>query len=371
MIATATVTCAALAAGLFLVLAGQGSPVALAHLVFAVGALPLIFAAIAHFVPVLTRSGEPSRGVAALPCLAQLSGLGAAAALEGLLPRWVLHPAALIDATLALGLLLWALNRARRCLGAAHPGWRWYAASLGCGIAALVAVPFMVSGLGAAELRLWHLHLNVLGLVGCAALGTLPVLLPTALGRPDPAAAAWLRRRLWPVVGAVLAVAGGAALAWPLAAVGAALLFAVVLGLLGHWLVHFGLPVLVERGAASSFVVALLGLLGVLALGAAHAMGVIAGRPAIAVWGAGFLLPLVTGALSQLLPVWRHPGPASPARAALGRALARFGRLRALVFLGAGIALAAGWVPLGSFLAATGLGLFLMAAMLPGAAAAR
>lgn len=371
LIAIASVTCAALAASLLLSLAGRGSPVALAHLAFAVGVFPLILAAIAHFVPVLTRSGEPSRRVAALPALAQVSGLGVVAALEGLLPRWVLHPAVLVDVALALGLLFWAIERARRCLGAPHPGWRWYAAALGCGSAALAAVPFIVSGLATAELRLWHVHLNVLGLVGLAALGTLPVLLPTALGRPDPAAATWLRRRLWPVLGAVLAVAAGAALAWPLAAVGAAVLFAVVLGLLGHWLARFGLPALAGGGAASSLVVAVLGLLGGLALGTAHGMGVIAGRPAIAAWGAGFLLPLVTGALSQLLPVWRHPGPASPARAALARALARFGRLRALAFLGAGMALAAGWVQAGASLAATGLGLFLLAAVLPGPAAAR
>ena len=65
-------------------------------------------------------------------------------------------------------------------------------------------------------LRLFHLHLNTIGLVGLAALGTLPVLLPTALGKPDPEAAGWLRRRLWLVAGGALVIASGTAILWPL-----------------------------------------------------------------------------------------------------------------------------------------------------------
>ena len=40
---------------------GGASVLASTHLVFAVGVLPLIFGAIAHFVPVLTRSGGAPR----------------------------------------------------------------------------------------------------------------------------------------------------------------------------------------------------------------------------------------------------------------------------------------------------------------------
>ena len=364
MLLTATLTCVVLAASLILGLAG-GNPVAVAHLAFAAGVLPLIFGAIAHFVPVLTRSGEPASQVAAIPPLAQVFGLALAAALEGLLPRWILHPAALADLVLALGLLAWVIGRARRCLGTPHPGWRWYAGALGCCAAALAAVPLIAAGVAAAPLRLWHLHLNVLGLVGLAALGTLPVLLPTALGKGDPESAAWLRRRLIPVLAGVLAVAAGAAFAWPLAAVGAALLFAVALSLLGHWLGRFGLAALVSGGAAPSLVAAVLGLLGVLGAGAAHGMGAIAARPSIVHWAAGFLLPLITGALTQLLPVWRYPGPGSPARKRFGQALGRCGKARAICFLTAGITLAAGWSATGAILAATGLGLFLLAAIAP------
>ena len=82
-------------------------------------------------------------------------------------------------------------------------------------------------------LRLFHLHLNTIGLVGLAALGTLPVLMPTALGKPDPDAAGWLRRRLWLVASGALIVATGAAIVWEFAVPGAALVLVAALGLLG------------------------------------------------------------------------------------------------------------------------------------------
>ena len=75
-------------------------------------------------------------------------------------------------------------------------------------------------------------------------------------------------------------------------------------------------------------------------------------------FGAAFLLPLVTGALSQLLPVWRFPGPNSPARQAMRRQLVRFGRLRACLFPLAGAACIAELVPVALVLAASGLLLF-------------
>lgn len=59
MLKTVAITLISLLASIVLTLAGQGAPVALAHLAFAVGVLPLIFAAMIHFVPVLTRSGDP------------------------------------------------------------------------------------------------------------------------------------------------------------------------------------------------------------------------------------------------------------------------------------------------------------------------
>ncbi len=365
MIRTAAVTCAAFAASLCLGFTGQGGAVAAAHLAFAAGVLPLILAAIIHFVPVLTRSGDPRAAVTALPSLAQLTGGFVAAAFAGLVPRWTLQGAALVDVVLVSCLLAWVVARARRCLGAPHPGWRWYGAALACAVLALAPLPLLLAGVAAAELRLWHLHLNVLGLVGLAALGTLPVLLPTVLGLPDSGAATWLRRQWLPMLAGVGAVAAGAALAWPLALVGAGILLVLVLGLLGHWLRRFEISALLAGGAAASLASAVLGLLLSLVAGAAHGMGILPARPAIALWVFAFLLPLVSGALSGLLPVWRYPGAGSSQRARWREALARWGRLRASAFLLAGLAMAAGWESAAALLAAGGFAGFLLAATLP------
>jgi hypothetical protein len=75
-------------------------------------------------------------------------------------------------------------------------------------------------------------------------------------------------------------------------------------------------------------------------------------------WFAGFLLPLVTGALSQLLPVWRWPGPVTPARALMRARLSATGRWRGLLFLIAATAFLAEFAMFGSVLAAAGLILF-------------
>jgi hypothetical protein len=62
----------------------------------------------------------------------------------------------------------------------------------------------------------------------------------------------------------------------------------------------------------------------------------------------GFVLPLVTGALSQLLPVWCLPGPRTPARDALRARLVRRGQGRALLFGVSGVWLLAGqWAAVG------------------------
>jgi hypothetical protein len=50
-------TIATFLAALVLLRFGEESPAAVTHLVFVIGIVPLIFGAITHFVPVLTRSG--------------------------------------------------------------------------------------------------------------------------------------------------------------------------------------------------------------------------------------------------------------------------------------------------------------------------
>jgi hypothetical protein len=73
-------------------------------------------------------------------------------------------------------------------------------------------------------------------------------------------------------------------------------------------------------------------------MAAATAAGAVS--PALAAYLSLFLLPLVTGALSQLTPVWRHPGADTPLRQAMQRRLIAGGRLRAALFFLAG----AGWL---------------------------
>lgn len=359
MLKTATLTLLALLASAVLTLAGWGSPLAVAHLAFAAGIVPLIFAAMLHFVPVLTRTGDPGRWMPHLPEASRLAGLIAVGAMQGLVPYFLLTAMATVDAVLAAVLLGWIARRARAALGSPHPCWRWYAGALLCLILALAAV--ILSALMPElrlALRLLHLHLNTLGLVGLAALGTLPVLMPTALGKPDPEAAANLRRRLWPVLGGVALVALGSALAWPLAVFGAGCLFHGVTGLLFQWRRRYGWPVLLADGAAASLLAATCGLWLVLAGGIAHGAGLVDARPTLLGWGVGFLLPLVTGALTQLLPVWRWPGPQIPARGTMRKKLAATGRWRATCFFLGGGALLAGQPAFAGVMLLGGIGLF-------------
>jgi len=359
LLVTASLTLLSLVCSAALALSGVGSPLAVAHLAFAVGIVPLIFAAMSHFIPVLTRTGSPSLTIARLPGMAQMAGLLAVLAMQGSIPRWLLSLAAAVDLVLAGILLNWMASRARATLGSPHPGWRWYALALGCLMMALLAI--LLIDIWPAywkPLRLFHLHFNTIGLVGLAALGTLPVLMPTALGKPDPDAGSWLRRRLWLVAGGALIVATGAAVVWAFAVPGAALILVAALGLLGQWIRRFGLKVLISDGVSASLLTATLGLLMTMVAGVVHGAGMMPTRPGLLAWGVGFLLPLVSGALSQLLPVWRWPGPVIPERLEMRKILASNGRWRSGLWLVSAGALLAGYDLLAGVLLTTGLVLF-------------
>ena len=364
MLITAALTLLALITAASLAAVGAGTPAAVAHLGFAVGIVPLIFAAMTHFVPVLTRTGDAPASIRRLPVLAQLAGVLLVLALQGIFPYELLRLAAAIDLLLAGGLLYWIVRRARAALGRPHPGWRWYAAALAVLMLALLAI--LAMALWPAHWQIWrllHLHLNTLGLVGLAAFGTLPVLLPTVLGQGDPGAAQWLQRYLWPMLLAVLTVVLGIAIHWLLATIGAAALLALAGLLLGRWQQCFGWQRLLGDGAAASLIAAVLGwMLGLLA-GALHGGGSVPAMPGLWAWVAAFLLPLVTGALSQLLPVWRWPGPRSPARDKMRDHLAASGGLRGGLFLLAGGAFLGGFVWPGMILLILGLLLFIVSVL--------
>ncbi|MFN3401546.1 MAG: hypothetical protein ACK4Z4_14505 [Ferrovibrio sp.] len=315
---------------------GAASPAPIFHIVFAWGLLPLIFGAIGHFVPVLTRGQAAHPVIHYLPLGVQVAGFLVPFGLMGVLPLWSLHLAATLDAAAALLLFFWISRRLGDALGPPHPGARWYGAALLCLFFALSLVPvwLMIPELRPAS-RLFHLHLNTLGFIGLAALGTLPLLLPTALRQPEPMAATRLRVDLLPAfAGAVLIAAGAAAGHW-LSIPGALLLAWVVGRDLVAWVRAYGRRV--GADGTAPLLGATAGLLLLLLVGLAHGAGWMAARPALAGYVALFLLPLVTGALAQLLPVWRFPGADSPARQAMQRSLAGGGRIRAGLFFLAGL----------------------------------
>ena len=320
---------------------GGASLLASTHLVFAVGVLPLIFGAIAHFVPVLTRSGAAPRAVGLAPLPLQLAGWLVFLYFSGALGDGALHAAAAIILVVCGGLVGWLISRARRAFGRPHPGWRWYLASLAVLVVGVALVPLLTLWPESRQaLRLLHLHLNTLGFIGLTAIGTLQVLLPTVLSGPDADATARLRSDLPWALGGVFAVAIGAALWWPLSLLGAFLL-AGVAGRLGRsWWRRYGPLALVNDGASAALAAALCGFLLLLALGVAHGFGAMSGHDAVAAFIAAFLLPLVTGALSQLLPVWRYPGRRTAVRDRMRELLSYGGAIRAALFVAGGVLLA-------------------------------
>lgn len=325
----------------------QGAPALAAHIGFALGVMPLILAAMGYFVPVLTR-GEGAGAFALVPPLLALAGGGLlVAALATDYSNVVISLAALVSIGAALGLAAWAIGRVRRMIGRRHPGMDWYLAALGMlllALCAVVAMPWFPEH--RAGLRLFHLHANLLGFVGLTALGTLQVLLPTCLGLADPDAANRLRRDLkWAATGSLL-IALGAALpvpaSMPVAGTGCLLFLAAVFRMLVGWIGRFHSALLSLHGAAGSLLAATLGLSGLLLLGPAHGLGHLSGRAAIVAFVIAFLLPLVSGAASQLLPVWLRPGIQGPWHANLRRRLCRWSGARGLALLIAGLLMTMG-----------------------------
>lgn len=306
------------------------------HLMLAVGAMPLIFGAMGHFIPVLTRTRSAPAGLAAVPFAALAGGVLAVASLHRPDLLWARHAGASMALVAAVALLVWSRRRRAAMLGRPHPGLAWYEAALACLAFALVAILASAAWpQQALALRRLHLHLNVLGFIGLTALGTLAVLMPTAAGRPDPDAGPRLRASLpWALAGTLL-VAVGAAWSAPLAWLGGAA-WAIPLARLGaSWQRRYRADILAPHGAAPLLAAAPAGFaLSLLFGAAAPAFPALAPEAAFVV---GFLLPLVSGAVTQLLPVWLRPGAQGPWHAALRGRLGRHGGVRAALFLVAGV----------------------------------
>ncbi|MEW5770496.1 MAG: hypothetical protein AB1831_09055 [Pseudomonadota bacterium] len=329
-----------IAATLIAMLAGQALPKAFAaapafwaHIALGLGVMTLITAAMQHFVPVLTRTRGTGPWLARLPLLMLLAAGLAVAALGGWLDFAWIAVAALLALSGAGTMMVWMRARAGQALGGAHPGLHWYVAAMGC-LAAALAAALLIPVVPAwhAELRAFHLHLNLYGFVALTAVGTLQVLMPTAAGQGDPAVGLRLRRDLKWALGGALAIAVGQALLPPLTALGVALWGWVLVRMLAAWWRLHRARILALHGAEPVLVVAVLGLAA--ALVGLLPVGDSAGP--LALFLPAFLMPLVTGAAGVLAPVWLNPAQASAHQA--GRAaLNRWGGIRALLFLSAAL----------------------------------
>jgi hypothetical protein len=327
------------------------------HLVLAVGIMPLILAVMSYFIPVLTRTAPAGAPVLLAPALALAGGL---AVFTGLLggPRWLFVAAAAAGMVAAIALGAWALWRADEAIGSPHPCLRWYLAALTCLVFALGATLLMHRWPGQYQaIRRFHLHLNTLGFIALTAFATLQVLMPTVAGRPDAAAAQRLSYGLPVAMGGAVLVAVGAAWLPPLAWAGALLWFAAACMLLGVWWRSYRDAFLALHGAAPLLAAAVLGFAIIVGLGVLHAAGTISARDATPAFLTGVLFPLVTGALTHLLPLWISPQAPRVQHMARRDRIGRWSVVSVLMFMAAGASLAMGvtgaWI-----LAVAGVGWF-------------
>ncbi|MBF0175882.1 MAG: hypothetical protein HQL63_03395 [Magnetococcales bacterium] len=322
-------------------LTGTWSVALVVHIVLGVGVFPLLTAMMIHFTSVLTRSRQAEGLVAWLPVLAMVVGLMAVLTVG--FDRRIGLVGAPLGLLIGLILLAWMHKCARQALGGVHPGLRWYQ---GSAMFLVVAMLAMEVGLQLPErwlvLRGVHLHCNLLGFLGMAAVGTLQVLLPTVGGYTDADSGRRLQLDYKYAVMGTLGAAVGAAWFRPLSLVG-----------LACWLipvVHLAVSVLRHRpriwfegGGLFPLFGALLGYLSLMLSGLPVALGWMDPARMVPLFFMAFLFPLVTGALGYLLPLWLRQGDGSAGFHARDRqVLARGSRWRTLIFLGSGVAMAAG-----------------------------
>jgi hypothetical protein len=323
-------------------------PSAPLHLILAIGIMPLIFAAMGYFVPVLTRSGAPESRVLLNIFGSLLAGIILAISLFVIFHLYLL--AAAVALLAVAGLSYWMHQRARQTFGSPHPGLLWYRlALLMLGVALVAIILGSLWPQQWPQLRRLHLHLNILGFVGLAALGTLRVLLPTVGGFQDQQAGPWLQREWRLLAAGTILVATGAA--WlPGISLAGMILWLIPLGKLAYGVLWPQRQALWQfHGAAPALTIAIIGLIISLLLGAAHGMGWLETRHMSELFILMFLMPLVSGAATHLLPLWLWPGAQAEQQSSSRQLLGRFGLLRSLLFLLGGAMLAMGlpwaWLP--------------------------
>ncbi|MDO8311127.1 MAG: hypothetical protein Q7T25_04230 [Sideroxyarcus sp.] len=317
-------------------------PAAIMHLALAVGVMPLIMGAMTHFVPVLSLSTTAHIIVRLIPLLAMTAGALTFFSLA--VANQVYFSASHLALAATVVFAAWIVRRAIRAVGKPHPCLYWYLGAIACLILALVAVSGMALWPEQRQaLKRLHLHLNTLGFIGLTAVATLQVLMPTVVGRPDPQAAARLRQHLKWAVGGTLLVAIGAAWFKPLAYLGIALWVIPLVQLGRAWIALYFREICQPNGAAASLAAAYIGFIAMLLFGALHAYGILNTADATLAFILAFLLPLVTGAVSQLLPIWVRTGPQTVWHAQVRQQLGAGAGYRAMLFLAGGLLVGLGW----------------------------
>lgn len=320
-----------LLAGLGLPRLAGGPPALWAHTVFALAVLPLIVAAMQHFAPVLARSRGAGIWLSRLPLLVLIAGFSVVAVFAGWLPWTSLAIGASVALLAAWFMMGWMRSLAKRALGGAHPGLNWYIAAVAALAMAMLAImASIVWPAASAGLRSFHLYLNLYGFVGMTAVGTLQVLMPTAVGRPDPEVSLRLKNDLiWAMAGSVLMALGAATLK-PLLWLGVACWLWPVARLAMAWLRYFRPYIFAWHGIAPILFAALIGFAAAL-IGTVYFDAM-----PLSIFLPGFLFALVSGAAAQLIPVWmapREPLTHAPAWCHLGH----LGGVRAVLFMTAAL----------------------------------
>lgn len=331
------------------------------HLTFAIGIAPLILAALGYFVPVLTRSAPAPAPVVAAPFAGVAAGIVSVAYFAAPEAWPLAYAAAAVIGLGAVGVVLaWTVVRARAAIGTPHPCLGWYVASTACLAGALALVLLMpLFPAHYVALKRLHLHLNLLGFVGITAIGTLQVLVPTATGSTDPRASARLAADLKYALAGTLLVAAGAAWSPLVAAIGLFFWLSLAIRIMRDWLTLYRERLLAWHGAPPSLAGALGGFTIALVLGALHGGGTLDARDAVAAFILAFLLPLVTGALTHLAPIWLRPGPQTAWHERVRDALGRYAGVRAGLFVAGGTLAGFGFAG-GAALAGIGLALFVV-----------
>lgn len=321
----------------FLAIIPQSEPFSapqIAHLILATGAFPLIIGAMIYFTPTLTRSGAPTGWVGYLPFLAFFAGATAFYAVSHNLQLIAL--AAPLAICICAALLYWIDKRVKNSLGDPHPGLAWYQAALIFLIIGLLSISATLLWPDMwLELRNIHLQLNLMGFLGLTAIGTLQVFLPTVGRYQATDTGLRLKKHLkFALVGTIFLAAG--ALEIPYCNIIGRLLWLIPLLALINSGWQNRSTIINTTGTALSMFGALWGFTALTVTGKMTEL------PMLFYF---FLFPLVTGALSHLLPLWWWPGFPAPKREQSQLFLGKFATLRLLAFWLAGVVLLT-WNPL-------------------------